>query len=197
MNKALFLLPVLLITLVGCATTELHVPAATHLSPRQGFLRDEEVNLVIYDGRTDREGSAELTARIADDFRTAFPSVKLAVLPETAYNEQPRPGRITIRIGISAYAAAFGPGVASSVGTFGGKFYYGVFPEGSWNGVTGLSVNVSDRRRGRDKDESANIGKVFSLPGMMSYSPERQALFRSYAEVIKSTVSFVENVLMR
>ena len=197
MKKTLLLLSLCLLFLAACATTEVYVPAATPLSPREGFLRDEDVNLVIYDGRTYREGSAELTARIADDFRTAFPSVKLTVLPETAYYEQPRPGRITIRIGISTYAAAFGSGVSSSIGKFGGKFYYGSLPENVWNGITGFSVTISDRRPGRDRDDSENIGKVMSMATTMGAAPAQMALSRSYAYVMKSVAGYVENVLMR
>ena len=198
MNKFKALLVCSLIFLIGgCATSKVYVPEASSVAQRTGFLSGEEVDLVIYDGRLDKEASKELVTRIQQDFQTAFPSAKLTVVPESEYYKSSAPNKITVKIGISTYAAAFGSRVSLSIGTFGGAFFYGVVPEGMWNGVTGLSVNVFDRRNKQEQKYSMNIGRVISMSNLLGYATAKQALFQSYNVVINETVSFVENSLMK
>ncbi len=186
-----------LFLLLSCATSKVYVPETTPLSPRTGFLNGEEVDVVIYDGRLDKEASSELVMRISDDFRNSFPSAKIKLLPESDYYKESLPGRITIKVGISSYTAAFGSRVSLSVGSFGGTFFYGIMPEGVWNGVTGFSVNLFDKRNNQNTKSSQNIGKVVSMSNLMGYSTAKQALFQSYAVVMNETANFIENSLMK
>jgi hypothetical protein len=185
------------VSLIGCATSQTFAPEASLvINPRLGFLDNEDVDLAIYDGRINKELSDELRRDIANHITKSFPSAKINIVSEKDYYADSKPNRITIKIGISTYASAFGSSVSGYIGTFGGHFFYGIIPEGRWNGVVGLSVNVFDYRKSSEKKFTKNIGKLTSQPNLLGYATAKQVLLVSYQAAMMELTSLIENWLL-
>ena len=109
--------------------------------PRLGFLDKDTIDLMIFDGRILTEKSKiECTSentifQLGEFVKSTYPSAIVNLLSSSLYYKDPSKNRITIKIGISAYHAAFGADVKVGIGIVGGNFSYGVFPEGKWNAV--------------------------------------------------------------
>jgi len=185
------------VSLIGCATSKTFAPdASSVINPKFGFLNNEDIDLAIYDGRINKELSDELRLDIANYITKSFPSAKFNILSENDYYADSKPNRITIKIGISTYASAFGTNVSAYIGTFGGYFYYGIISEGHWNGVVGLSVSVFDYRNSKEKKFTQNIGKLVSQPNLWGYATAKQVLIAAYQNVMMELTSLIENWLL-
>lgn len=196
---ALLLCGLLLLSflLIGCATSKTFIPEASLLiNQRSGFLDNEVIDLAIYDGRINKELSVELKSEIAYYITQSFPSAKINVIPEKDYYADSKPNQITVKIGISSYASSFGSSVLAFIGKFGGTFYYGVIPEGRWNGVVGLSVNVFDYRKSNEKKFSRNIGKLVSQANLFGYATAKHVLLESYQATMIELTSLIESWLL-
>ena len=189
----------ILILLFGCATTKTFAPNEISVSPRIGFLKDVTVDLGIFDGRIDKEYSNELVNQITNQLNRTYPSIKFNILRVDEFYKDPISDGITIKISIMTYDAGFGADIkVMTVGTFGGDFGYGVFPDGKWNGVTGFSINIYDNRNPNDaKKFSKNIGKAVSLPNLYGYKTAKKALDDSYKESMQGLLFYIDNSLMK
>lgn len=97
-----------------------------NIKARGGFLENEEVNLIVFDGRV-------IPAKSKVECETVvYPSCKVTVLPESEYYKPSAKDRITIKIGIASYQAGFGTDISVGIGSVGDKFSYGVFPKSEW-----------------------------------------------------------------
>jgi hypothetical protein len=171
-------------------------------TPRIDFLAESEIDLVIFDGRvitpkSKIECDSQTTMRnLSELIRLTYPSARINLLETDKYFKNPEKNRITIKITISAYHAAFGGDVKVGIGSVGGLFSWGVFPEGKWNATTGYSIKVYDYRDDNENKFSKEIGKIVSRPNTGGYKTAKNILNSSYIEANKELFSFIDNSLM-
>jgi hypothetical protein len=173
------------------------------VKPRQGFLEKDTIDLAIFDGRIFTKNSkVECTpentiAQLAEFIQKTYPSAVMNVLTAGAYYKDPIKNRITVKIGISAYHAAFGADVKVGIGSVGGNFSYGVFPEGKWNAVTAFAVKVYDYRNNQETKKTKDIYKIASKPNMGGYMTAKNILNTTYIEACQDMMFFVDESLMK
>jgi len=168
-----------------------------------GFLDKQQVDLVIFDGRAipsnskiECEGAAVEQA-LKNFIKYAYPSCKLTILPDSMYYKPSEPGKVTIKIGIAAYQAGFGTDISVGIGSIGGKFSYGVFPKGEWNGLVSYYVQIFDNRNSGTKKMSKEVSSITSKSNLWGYKTAKACLFTSYDEANIDLLSFIEDSLMQ
>jgi hypothetical protein len=177
-------------------------PETHDVKAHTGFLVGQDVNLVVYDGRTIPANSrvkcdtTSVQQAIATYIRTIYPSCHINVLPDSDYYKPSMQGKITIKIGISAYQAGFGTDINVGIGSVGGKFSYGVFPEGKWNGLVSYYVQVFDNRKEAGKKLSKEISEVNSKSNLWGYKTAKDCLYTSYDQANTDLTNFIEESLM-
>ena len=172
-------------------------------TPRQGFLEKEPIDLVVFDGRILTEKSkVECTSentifQLTEYIKMSYPSAVVNVLSSSLYYKDPIKNRITIKIGISAFHAAFGADVKVGIGNVGGNFSYGVFPEGKWNAVTAYSLKIYDFRNNSELKKTKDIYKIASKPNMGGYITAKNILNTTYIEANQEMLFFIDESLMK
>jgi hypothetical protein len=172
-------------------------------TPRQGFLEKDTIDLVVFDGRIlTPESRVECTSEetineLTDFIRRTYPSTTINILNSNQYYNDPANSRITIKIGISAYHAAFGVDVKVGIGSVGGNFSYGVFPEGKWNAITAYAVKIYDYRNNNEIKKVKDIVKTASRPNTGGYRTAKNILNSSYIEANQEMLFFIDETLMK
>ncbi|MFT3903848.1 MAG: hypothetical protein QM727_11790 [Niabella sp.] len=172
-------------------------------TPRQGFLEKDTIDLVIFDGRIlTPKSKVECTSdetinRLTDFIKRTYPSTTINILNTNQYYKDPAKNRITVKIGISAYHAAFGADVKVGIGSVGGNFSYGVFPEGKWNAVTAYAVKIYDYRNNNEIKKVKDILKTASRPNTGGYITAKNILNSSYIEANQEVLFFIDETLMK
>lgn len=170
---------------------------------RQGFLDKDTIDLVVFDGRILTEKSkVECTSentilQLTEFIKTTYPSATMFVLTPSQYYKEPIKNRITIKIGISAFHAAFGSDVKVGIGSVGGNFSYGIFPEGKWNAVTAYAIKIYDFRGNLDVKKTKDIYKIASKPNMGGYITAKNILNTTYIEANQELLFFIDESLMK
>jgi len=170
---------------------------------RQGFLQKDTIDLVIFDGRVLTEKSkVECTSEntileLQKMLKQTYPSANINMLSTNDYYKDPKPNRITFKIGISAYHAAFGSDIKVGIGSVGGNFSYGIIPEGKWNGMTSYSVKIYDYRNNREIKKTKDISKISSKSNMWGYKTARECLNISYMEANQEMLFFIDETFMK
>lgn len=178
-------------------------PKEQLLTPRQGFLEKDTVDLVIFDGRilTDKskiECTSENTIfQLGEFIKKTYPSAIMNTLNSSFYYKDPLKNRITIKIGISAYHAAFGADVKVGIGIVGGNFSYGLFPEGKWNAVTAYAVKIYDNRSNLEIKKTKDIYKIASRPNTGGYKTAKNILNTTFIEANQEMLFFIDETLMK
>jgi hypothetical protein len=208
MKKAVILL---FIVLLGCSSEsnlfaqKLYVwcPEEQIPNPRQGFLENEIIDLVVFDGRlltknSKVECTAESTvAKLAEYVKLTYSSAVINILKSDQYYKDPVIDRITIKIGISAYHAAYGADIKVGIGSVGGNFSYGIFPEGKWNAITAYAIKIYDYRNGQEIKKTKDIYKTASKPNMGGYKTAKNILNSTYMEVNQEMLFFIDEAFMK
>ena len=201
-----FLLLILFISLSSrlCSAQKLYIwcPEPHEVKAHTGFLSGQDVNLVVFDGRTIPSNSrikceADSVQRaIAKYIQVVYPSCHINILSDSDYYKPSVQGRITIKIGISAYQAGFGTDINVGIGSVGGKFSYGVFPQGKWNGLVSYYVQVFDNRKEASKKVSKEISEITSKSNLWGYKTAKDCLYGSYDKANTELTNFIEDTLM-
>lgn len=177
-------------------------PTEQEVKPRTGFLENENISLVVFDGRSIPKNSRieceslSVEPGLMEYIKKAYPSCKITRLSESEYYKKSELGKITIKIGIAAYQAGFGTDISIGIGSVGGKFSYGIFPKGEWNALTSYFVQIFDNRKTDEKKYSREISSVVSKSNMWGYKTARTCLFSSYDKSNQDLLSFVESSFM-
>lgn len=177
-------------------------PDDQEVKARVGFLESEEIDLVIFDGRTIPKKSKiaceseNVILALSNYIRKAYPDAKLNVLDETEYYKKAKENRITIKIAISAYHAGFGSDITVGIGNVGGSFSYGVIPKGEWNGLTSYYAQISDYRKDEEHKYSKEISEIASKPNLWGYKSARNCLNTTYIQANQSLLFFIDHSLM-
>jgi hypothetical protein len=172
-------------------------------TPRQGFLENDTIDLVIFDGRILTEKSkVECTSestvfQLGDYIKKTYPSAIINHLNSSLYFKDPLKNRITIKVGISAYHAAFGADVKVGIGSVGGNFSYGVFPEGKWNAITAYAVKIYDNRNNSETKRNKDIYKIASKPNLGGYITAKNILNTTYIEANQELLFFIDETFMK
>jgi len=172
-------------------------------TPRQGFLEKDTIDLVIFDGRILTEKSRiECTSEatilaLGTYIKQTYPSAIINLLNSSTYYKDPLSNRITIKIGISAYHAAFGADVKVGIGSFGGNFSYGVIPEGKWNAVTAYTIKIYDNRENKELKKTKEIFKIASRPNTGGYITAKNILNTTYIEANQEMLFFIDDTFMK
>lgn len=196
-NRTFLLIVALSVTSFGCATKKVYVPKQMAVSPRIGFLNKDVVDLAIFDGRVDKERSAELISQFANQIIKTYPSANFNLVDESRFYSDVQPNRITIKIAIAAYSSGFGSNITVGIGSVGGQLSYGIIPEGKWNGITGFSINIYDYRKNVATKFTKEIGKLVSKPNLGGYKTAKSALDESYQTAMQELLFFIDNSLMK
>ena len=177
-------------------------PEEHEVKPRVGFLEKQQVDLVLFDGRTMPPnskvecGSADVEQALVKFIQRIYPSCKLTILPDSDYYKSSEKGKITIKVGIASYHAGFGTDISVGIGSVGGKFSYGVFPKGQWNGLASYYVQIFDNRKGSVRKLSKEISEVTSKPNLWGYKTAKACLYTSYDKANQDLLAFIEDSLM-
>lgn len=172
-------------------------------TPRQGFLEKDTLDLVIFDGRILTPKSKvectpeETISKLTKFIKQTYPSAIINVLASSQYYKDPSINRVTIKIGISAYHAAFGADVKVGIGSVGGNFSYGVFPEGKWNAITAYAVKLYDYRNNSEIKKVKEIVRTASRPNTGGYITAKNILNSSYIEANQEMLFFIDETLMK
>lgn len=178
------------------------VPENEIPSPRPLFQENDTINLSIFDGRTLTKKSRikctseELIENIANFIKTAYPNAYINIMPPQSYYEKAKENNITIKIGISAYHAAFGADIKTGIGNVGGKIAYSIFPEGKWNALTALYVKVYDYRNNNRIMKETSISKDASKPNIGGYNTAKKILNTTYLNANTDMLFFIDNIFM-
>jgi hypothetical protein len=171
--------------------------------PRQGFLEKDTIDLVVFDGRiltgkSKVECTSENTIlQLTEIIKMTYPSAVINILSSSLYYKDPTKNRITIKIGISAYHAAFGADVKVGIGSVGGNFSYGVFPEGKWNAITAYALKIYDFRNNIEVKKTKEISKIASKPNMGGYITAKNILNTTYIEANQEMLFFIDETFMK
>jgi hypothetical protein len=203
--KRVVILTVLLILTSNVMGQKLYIwcPHEQKAIPRQGFLVNDTIDLVFFDGRiiSDKSKIDCTSEKLINDLqrfvRDSYSSAYINFLNKEDFFKNPELNRITIKIGITAYHAAFGADIKIGIGSIGGNFSYGVIPEGKWNGMTGYSVKIYDHRNNAETKETKDIYKIASKPNMLGYKSARDCLNTSYIEATQELLLFIDEILMK
>ena len=203
--KEILILIILVLFSSNTFSQKLYVwcPKDQVMTPRAGFLEKDTIDLVIFDGRLLTEKSKvectseETIKKLADFIKMTYPSAVINSLSTSYYYKDPLKNRITIKIGISAYHAAFGVDVKVGIGSVGGSFSNGVFPEGKWNAVTAYTVKLYDYRNSKELKKTKDIYKIESKPNMGGYISAKNILNTCYMEANQEMLFFIDESLMK
>lgn len=171
-------------------------------TPRKGFLENKEVDLVLFDTRIMTEKSKieceseTIINNLVDLICKTYPSANFNVLKSNRFYQNPSENKITIKVAISAYHAAFGADVKVGIGSSGGKFAWGIFPEGQWNAVAGYSVMIYDYENGTKNKMTEEFGQASSRPNTGGYRTAKNILNRAYIQANLQMFSFIDKSLM-
>jgi hypothetical protein len=202
--KSLIFAFLICITSYICSAQKLYIwcPESDEVKAHTGFLSGQDVNLVVYDGRTIPSNSRvkcdaeSVQQALAKYIQMIYPSCHINVLSDSDYYKPSIQGRVTIKIGISAYQAGFGTDINVGIGSVGGKFSYGVFPQGKWNGLVSYYVQVFDNRKEGSKKFSKDITEVTSKSNIWGYKTAKDCLYASYDQANTELTNFIEDTLM-
>lgn len=178
-------------------------PKEQLIKPRQGFLANDTIDLVIFDGRilTERskvECTSENTIlQLGEFIKKTYPSAVINLLNSNLYYKDPLLNRITIKIGISAYHAAFGAEVKVGIGSVGGNFSYGVIPEGKWNAVTAYAVKIYNYKNNLEIKKTKDIYKIASKFNLGGYITAKNILNTTYIEANQELLFFIDETFMK
>ena len=171
-------------------------------TPRIAFLENKEIDLVIFDSRilTEKSNvkcdSETIVDNLINLIVNTYPSANFNVLKGEKFYQNPQADKLTIKISISAYHAAFGADVKVGIGSAGGKFSWGVFPECKWNSVTGYSVMIYNYSDGGKVKMTEEIGKIASRPNTGGYRTAKNILNTAYIEANQALFGFIDKSLM-
>jgi hypothetical protein len=194
--KNLLKISLSVLLLISCATSKTYAPSQTNTTPRSGFLENEEIDVVFFDSRSEKEKSKEVQNSILSYLNNTYPSASFQRLENSKYFSSPSEDKITIKINLAGYNAGFGVESTSGIGTINGQpFVFNGVSDGKWNGLTGIQVNLYDYRSG-EKKYSRKISDVVSKPNTGGYSTARKALQTSFQNVMNSFASFLDQNLM-
>lgn len=172
-------------------------------TPRQEFLANDTIDLVLFDGRIltpnslVRCTSEKTTSQLADFIKMTYPSAIINILSSNLYYNDPTKNRITIKIGISAYHAAFGADIKIGIGSVGGKFSYGIIPEGKWNAATAYAVKIYDYRNSSEFKRTKDIYKIASKTNLNGYFTAKSLLNTTYIEANQELLFFIDETFMK
>lgn len=185
-----------LILLVSCATNKTYTPTETSTTPRIGFLSSEQIDVVFFDSRTEKEQSEEVKSSIVDHLVKTYPDARFQKLDDSEYFSTPENGNITLKINIAGYNAGFGVESTSGIGSINGQpFVFSGVSDGQWNGLTGFAVMLYDYREGEER-YSNEISEVEFRPNVGGYATARAALQTSFQNVMNRLTSFLDQSLM-
>lgn len=194
--KNLLKISLSVLLLISCATSKTYAPSQTNTTPRSGFLKNEEIDVVFFDSRSEKEKSKEVQNSILSYLHKTYPSTSFQRLENSKYFSSPSENKITLKINLAGYNAGFGVKSTSGIGTINGQpFVFNGVSDGKWNGLTGIQVNLYDYRSG-EKKYSKKISDVVSKPNTGGYSTARKALQTSFQNVMNSLASFLDQSLM-
>jgi hypothetical protein len=205
MNKKIFVLLLFLMTVsINTFSQKLYVWCQKEQipSPRNGFLSDEEINLIIFDGRTMTPkskiecNSETIIKNLALTIKQTYKSAKINLLTSDNYYQKPAENTITIKIAISAYQAGFSTNLNVGIGSVGGSFSWGAMPENKWNAATGYSVKVYDYRNGAKIKKNKEIGKVESRSNNAGFKTAKNILNTTYVNANQELFFFIDECLM-
>lgn len=186
----------LLFLLAGCATNKTYAPTQTSTTPRTGFLENEQINVVFFDSRTNKNRSKEIQQSIFDHIDRTYPEAVVQRLNNSDYYSSPSNKAITLKINIAGYNAGFGVETTSGAGTVNGKpFVFNGVSDGKWNGLTGIGIMLYDYRE-EEKKFTTKISDVVTKPNTSGYATARNALQESFQNVMKNLISFIDTNLM-
>ncbi|WP_332457689.1 hypothetical protein [Petrimonas sp.] len=177
-------------------------PSEQTIVPRNGFLKNDTIDLVFFDGRVLNEKSRiECTSenvinQLQNFLFDSYPSAVFNSVSSESYFDDPNSKRITIKIGISAYHAAFGTDIKLGIGSVGGDFSFMVFPEGKWNGLTAYFIKIYDYRDNREINKSKEISKISSKFNIWGYKTAIDCLSKTYSDANQEMLFFIDNTLM-
>ena len=177
-------------------------PEEQIVKKRKGFLGNQEINLVVFDGRTIPQKSkvecesGNVVEALSNYIKKAYPSAKINFLTDEAYYKKPEINKITIKVAISAYHVGFGADISVGIGSVGGHFSYGIFPKGEWNGLTSYYAQIFDYRNGVDKKSQKEISEIASKPNMWGYKTAKTCLNTTYIQASQTLLFFIDNSLM-
>lgn len=202
MLKAMFRYLILLIlvsTFYNAFSQKLYIwcPKDIIAAPRTSFLEEEKINLVLFDGRlmTPKSKiectSEEVIGEFVSLVKATYPNAFINVLPPTEYYSDPADSVITIRIGISAYHAAFGADVSVGIGQVGGEFSWGLFPSSEWHGLVGIAVTITKN----GQSTSRSIAKVNSKSNNAGFKTAKNMLTTSYMQAVQEMLFFIDETL--
>ena len=178
-------------------------PKEQLIKPRQGFLAKDTIDLVIFDGRMFTERSkVECTSentilQLGDFIQKTYPSAVINLINSSLYYKDPFKDRITIKIGISAYFAAFGADIKVGIGSLGDNFSFGLIPEGKWNAVTAYAIKIYDNRNNSEIKKTKDISKIASRPNTGGYITAKNILNTTYIEANQELLFFIDEALMK
>lgn len=157
---------------IGC-------PEKVNATPNAGFLAQQPVDLVISDSRTIPAGAkiecqgTDVRQALQNFLRSEFPSCRITLLPDTL--SAPKPGRITIKIGIAGYQASLS--------------------KSEWTGSVDYRATITDNRHKPAKKISEEISNDTTRPNIFGYSAAKKCLFMSFDKSNQDLASFIENTL--
>lgn len=200
----------LIILLLTCLFTYAHAqkiyvwcPPATQVGNSSGKLSGVRINLLIHDARTIEDttrvecNSHALKQAIANEIILAYPSAIVNQIADSDSAAKAEEGRITIRIGISAYHSASGTDVSTAIGNAGGNFNWGDLPKNRWNSVTGYHVVLEDFRNKQLSTVSRDIANIVSRPNIGGSLTAKKALTEAYTEANRELLYFIDTALAK
>ncbi len=176
-------------------------PPTTQVGNSSGKLGGTRINLIIHDARTITDTSkVECTSEalkqaIANEVILAYPSAIVNRINEADSTNKTDEGKITIRIGISAYHSASGTEVSTAIGNAGGNFNWGDLPKNRWNSVTGYHVVLEDHRNKTLTQVSRDIANIVSRPNIGGSLTAKKALSEAYTEANRELLYFIDDAL--
>ena len=205
MKKLLLLTLLLLFGALNLYSQKMYVwcQKEQEATPRKGFLQNKEIDLVIFDSRTlttksrIKCESEEIVKNLTNLIKQTYPAAKFNILESEEYYQNPEDNKLTIKIAISAYHAAFGADVKVGIGSVGEKFSWGIFPEGKWNSAVGYSVIIYDYEKGKNLKLTQEIGKVASRPNTGGYRTAKNILNTAYIQANQELFGFIDRNLMK
>ena len=150
-------------------------------APDAGFLAQQPVNLVITHGalipaNNKVEGDeASLCRVLAKVVQADFPSAKITLLADTAYNPAANPGGITIKIRITTYQASLA--------------------KMEWTGSVNYQVTIFDNRSGNPKKVSEAISNDTTKPSVWGFKVAKTCLFASFDKSNQDLAAFIRESL--
>jgi hypothetical protein len=166
-------------------------------APRTTFLEGQSIDVIVFDGRlmTPKSkiecSSEEVVNEFISILKNTYPSATFNVLPPNEYYSEPNDSVITIKLGISAYHAAFGADVSVGIGQVGGDFSWGLFPSSQWHGLVGLAVTINLSGESITK----TIAKTNSKSNTAGFKTAKNMLTTSYMQAIQEMLFFIDESL--